>query len=429
MELAVSECQSLKLEPGAYQNGTNINLPISKDDISSYSTILFESHFGTKVVISGKGGTQVRLWAIYNSQGIQTRVSDAGADTLSSPLELVLSEENDEKYIVINVQSAYIDESYVLIKNPADSIITNNKSISVLNSAVNSYICDSDGSKVKVISDTFYTLQERGLLRVKFVNANTRNSSVTLKIGNADAKPLFYNGVAVNNTNTWDSGETVFIYYDGTNYQAWSIGRVNDLVTGGTKALTAEQGKILKQIIDNILQNVSVIENEIYEILDLTSQVTWTDENFIKAKNHIATSTTATNKVGVVSIPNGYNYLKFNFSVKKGSNYDKLGWFISDANNNVLLESDTYTSSLTVADTLIKVPIPVSAASLTISWDMSLESSQSVIVGKDVKGMFERVTALEREIEDLMSETPENVVNIENKQAKAYLKTQYNNGD
>lgn len=53
-------------------------------------------------------------------------------------------------------------------------------------------------------------------------NKNTAVSGVTLQIGSETAAALWYNGAAVSATNTWDAGEVISVYYDGTYYQAFN---------------------------------------------------------------------------------------------------------------------------------------------------------------------------------------------------------------
>lgn len=71
----------------------------------------------------------------------------------------------------------------------------------------------------KTVSLSGYTLRTGGSLHIKMNNANTA-SNVTLKIGDAVAKNLFYNGSQASASNTWEAGEVLSIYYDGTQYQA-----------------------------------------------------------------------------------------------------------------------------------------------------------------------------------------------------------------
>ena len=69
-------------------------------------------------------------------------------------------------------------------------------------------------------NEALYSLQKGGSIKVKMTNANAAASGVTLKIGSAAATPLYYNGQAVSASNTWEAGEVIEVYYDGTEYQA-----------------------------------------------------------------------------------------------------------------------------------------------------------------------------------------------------------------
>ena len=107
-----------------------------------------------------------------------------------------------------------------------------------LASAIDYYQCTTAAAtSAKVVTAPNYIATTGGCIKLKFTHKNTAASGVTLKIGDADAKPLYYNGAPASDTNSWGAGETVNLYFDGANYQAWSIERVNDLTTGGGKAL------------------------------------------------------------------------------------------------------------------------------------------------------------------------------------------------
>lgn len=56
-------------------------------------------------------------------------------------------------------------------------------------------------------------------MKIKMTKVNTTNN-VTLKIGTETAKTLLYNGETVSASNTWEEGEVISVYYDGTYYQA-----------------------------------------------------------------------------------------------------------------------------------------------------------------------------------------------------------------
>ena len=84
------------------------------------------------------------------------------------------------------------------------------------------YACGTAAdTAAKVVTATNgYELRNGGAMKVKFSLKNTAASGVTLKIGDAAAKDLYYCGQAVTDENTWENNETVTVYYDGTSYYA-----------------------------------------------------------------------------------------------------------------------------------------------------------------------------------------------------------------
>jgi len=90
-----------------------------------------------------------------------------------------------------------------------------------VNAQVGYYTCSTAAGTVgKVVAAESYTLQVGGAVLVKFNNANTSNGNITLKIGDAASKPLYYHGSKASAANSWEAGEVVRVYYDGTNYYA-----------------------------------------------------------------------------------------------------------------------------------------------------------------------------------------------------------------
>lgn len=86
------------------------------------------------------------------------------------------------------------------------------------------YVCGTEGNvAAKVISDaTGYILSKGGSMKVKMTNANTA-ANATLNINSTGAKPLYYDGERASVNNSWEAGETVEVYYDGTNYYANNV--------------------------------------------------------------------------------------------------------------------------------------------------------------------------------------------------------------
>ena len=107
------------------------------------------------------------------------------------------------------------------------------------------YTCDTvANAAAKVLSVTNYELMAGGSIKIKFNNSNTADN-VTLNINNNGAKPLYYNGELASSSNSWEAGDTVEIYYDGTSYYANNvigIPGVDEEPTPGSKKLVESGG-------------------------------------------------------------------------------------------------------------------------------------------------------------------------------------------
>lgn len=134
---------------------------------------------------------------------------------------------------------------------------------SALQAMMDYYVCDTvAGTAAKTITASGYVLTRGGCIRIKMTNTNTADN-VTLNINSTGAKALYYDGVQASATNTWEAGEVLEVYYDGTQYQcaSGSGGKfksgenvsdtkiINSLFAGGTTdVLSAEQGKNLADL-------------------------------------------------------------------------------------------------------------------------------------------------------------------------------------
>lgn len=79
------------------------------------------------------------------------------------------------------------------------------------------------GTAAKTIAVTGLTSLTTGIrLLVKMENNNTANDA-TLNINSLGAKPLYYNNNRVSGSNTWEAGEVIEVYYDGTNFHSSNI--------------------------------------------------------------------------------------------------------------------------------------------------------------------------------------------------------------
>jgi hypothetical protein len=117
------------------------------------------------------------------------------------------------------------DDPNVAMSQKALTEIINDIRATLFNlSAMDSYyVCDTSGSLgQKTIVSNDYTLGLGGSIKIKFDHANT-GDDVSLKIGSADSKPLYYEGIPASSENTWGDGDVVEVFYDGTNYQAYNF--------------------------------------------------------------------------------------------------------------------------------------------------------------------------------------------------------------
>ena len=127
---------------------------------------------------------------------------------------------------------AYIDALPATLTSLSNSI---SGALALMQSLVGYYVCDTAaGTAAKTVTATGYSLTNGGCIRIKMTNANTANN-VTLNINSTGAKALYYDGAQASSTNTWEAGEVLEVYYDGTQYQCAS--------GGGGKFATGEKVK------------------------------------------------------------------------------------------------------------------------------------------------------------------------------------------
>lgn len=120
--------------------------------------------------------------------------------------------------------------------------------------AVGYYLATMSGSTI-YINASSYRLGTGGNLRAKMPAAAT--TACTLTVGNANAVQLWYNGAAVSADNSWEAGEIVTIFYDGTRFMAsnsqggggqfGSGEKIKDILLSqvlgaGTAAITSQKG-------------------------------------------------------------------------------------------------------------------------------------------------------------------------------------------
>ena len=119
------------------------------------------------------------------------------------------------------VQKTGTDENAVMSQK---AVTENLSTLQNQTSGVGYVSCNVAASiAAKTITITGLTTLTTGIrLLVKMVNNNTANDA-TLNINSLGAKPLYYNNNRVSGSNTWEAGEVVEVYYDGTNFYSSNI--------------------------------------------------------------------------------------------------------------------------------------------------------------------------------------------------------------
>lgn len=127
---------------------------------------------------------------------------------------------------------AYIDGLPSEFSSISGSLTSINADISKLLAMLGYYECSTAaGTAAKTVSASGYVLTTGGCIRIKMANANTADN-VTLNINSTGAKALYYDGAQASSSNSWDAGDVLEVYYDGTQYQCASGGGGGKFATG-----------------------------------------------------------------------------------------------------------------------------------------------------------------------------------------------------
>ena len=97
--------------------------------------------------------------------------------------------------------------------------------------------CDTaDATAAKVVAADNFQLAVGAQIRITMEHANAAEAP-TLNVNGTGAKALYYDGETAGAANTWEDGETILAYYDGTRWQS------SNAQGGGGKFLTGEKVK------------------------------------------------------------------------------------------------------------------------------------------------------------------------------------------
>ena len=184
---------------------------------------------------------------------------------------------------------AYIDEL-------PSSLTSINADISKLLAMLGYYECSTAaGTAAKTVSASGYVLTNGGCIRIKMTNANTANN-VTLNINSTGAKALYYDGAQASSSNTWEAGEVLEVYYDGTQYQCASggggkfatgekvkeTGITDNVVNGSNDLITS--GGVYSTLNGDVIENIVATLNGFYNNGSVTSSTSYSHTQPITLK-------------------------------------------------------------------------------------------------------------------------------------------------
>lgn len=138
-------------------------------------------------------------------------------------------------------------------------------------------VATASGNDYSVTIVNFTLPTNGGSIRVKMPTAAT--GAATLDITDTGAKTIWYNGAAVSSQNTWEAGETISVFYDGTKYMA------SNSQGGGGYAekikYNNSQSGLASNNVQGALDEVDATIDKLYkpsseQITNVTNTITWT---------------------------------------------------------------------------------------------------------------------------------------------------------
>lgn len=85
------------------------------------------------------------------------------------------------------------------------------------------YVCTTSAdATTKIVDAIGYILAEGVQCNIRMINNNVANN-VTLNINSTGEKALYYNNAQASSSNSWNAGDILEVYYDGTQYKCVTI--------------------------------------------------------------------------------------------------------------------------------------------------------------------------------------------------------------
>ena len=167
-----------------------------------------------------------------NISSLNTSVS--GISSLVSSLNTQV--QNLQQTVTSGIPSTSYEVDSTPVSGNTTHVVSSNGVFHAVKSRVGYYICDTAAATAqKSFNASGYLLTSGGNVHVKMAHKNTA-AAVTMNINSTGAYTLYFNGLPVSAENTWNDGDILAIFFDGTNYQAtYALNVVTGyIITGST---------------------------------------------------------------------------------------------------------------------------------------------------------------------------------------------------
>ena len=306
-------------------------------------------------------------------------------------------------------------------------------------SSIGYVTCDTAAeTAAKVVTVTGLTALTTGIrLLVKMTNNNTA-SNATLNINGLGAKPLYYNNTTVSIDNTWEAGEVIDLYYDGTNFYSGNFQGGNSTGGGGNLILewntdAATTRKQVKLSDRKSLLQISYKDedgnpiNEQYVGSLFTDEVWGKNANWNQLANDEDVKDLNTIITGSIKIDDFVaSYFDGNKVVIGGVNYTGCEVYVGDYEYVDIVTDNSIQNLVTFNERPMSVPAPTKVASLDRSirhidiegftWLYIMYSNANVpdFLELEVNSLGKRVNTLENNISDILNTVEESSADLKN---------------
>lgn len=161
-----------------------------------------------------------------------------------------------EPGVYSNFNLTLVDGLYILENKTGSWVGTQINTGAAFEALISYYNAVLNGASITVPDATTYRLTVGGDFKLKMSAPGT--TATTLTIGNATNIPIWYNGAAVSEQNTWEANEIISVFYDGTRFMA-----SNSQGGGGKAEKVFYDNSQSGLLVDNVQSAIDKIQDNI----------------------------------------------------------------------------------------------------------------------------------------------------------------------